>query len=100
MSSNIVKLKVPKKMRRKANATENSDNVVELSTQNPNITPQELLAQLSRRKDITQVVVIFPEDDPNDEDVQYTHIVSARMTLAEINFMADKAKMHCMGLET
>lgn len=101
MSSNIVKLKVPKRMGRKPKSSlgQVHENVVELPLLNQNITPQELLAMLSRNMDITEVLVIFPQDDPNDENIQYTKINSANMTLERINFLADKAKMSAMGFE-
>jgi hypothetical protein len=100
MSENVIKLKVPRKMRRKSREAEPTNNVIELPLQNMNITPQELLAKLSRNPNITQVLVIFPEDDPNDDTVQHTHVVSANMTLADVNYAADKAKLNAMGFET
>lgn len=101
MQDNIVKLKVPGKMRRKPkNTAQAENNVVELPVTNLNMTPQELLAKLSRNPNITQVLIVFPEDDPNDDSVQFTHVVSAGMTLADVNYMADKAKLNAMGFET
>ena len=86
-------------MRKHKSETANAETVHELPLMNPDISPQELLAKLSRFKNIDRVLVIFPEDDPNDPDVQHTHVVSANLTLMELNFLADKAKMSALGFE-
>ena len=101
MNENVTKLvtKGGKRMSKRKATTSNFETVHELPLMNPEITPQELLAKLSRFKNIDRVLVIFPEDDPKDPDVQHTHVVSANLTLMELNFLADKAKMSALGFE-
>ena len=100
METNVIKLKAPRKMGRKPKQPEKfSDNVVELPLIS-GMSPQELLAKLSRNPNITQVLVIFPEDHPDDEELQTTHVVSSNMTLADVNYFGDKAKLNSLGIET
>jgi hypothetical protein len=98
MSNNVVRLKTTATRRKAKAKMTNSDNVVELPLLNMNITPQELLAMLSRRPDIVSVVVIFPTDIDGGAQ-ESTNIVSSQMTNAELNFYGDKLKFKALGIE-
>lgn len=98
MPDNVVRLKTTAPRRKAKAQMTKSDNVVELPLLNTNITPQELLAMLSRRPDILSVIVIFPEDIDAGA-TEKTNIVSSQMTNAELNFYGDKLKLKSLGFE-
>ena len=58
-----------------------------------NLTPQQLLALLSMNKNIASCIVIFPMSDFSEESLESTHVMTANLSIADANWLLDKAKI-------
>jgi hypothetical protein len=100
MTAEIHNLRAPKKMRKPRSRKAPIMNLVELPLPDTeNMTPQELLAKLSRDPRIEKVLVIFPSSDPENPFEEITHVLFANMQNSEVNWFADKAKLKTLGFD-
>lgn len=100
MNSNVTKLKIPRKMSKstKKIALGTGGTVHEIPLGDTEmLTPQQLLAKLSRDPTITEVVVVFAVPGL-EEDTEDTKIFSAGMEPGRINWLIDKVKLWLMGI--
>lgn len=97
LSENVHQLKVPRKMRgKKSKPPEVLDNLVELPLPEGDITPQQLLAKLSRYAWVDRVVILIPSEDPEAGEV--VHVTSNNLENQEILWLLEKAKLTTMGV--
>lgn len=62
-----------------------------------NLTPQQVLALLAKNKYLSKVIVIFPEQDFDDDNLEHTVVHSANCTIAEVSYFLDRAKFQLMS---
>ncbi len=77
-------------------------NIVELQDlEEQELSAQELLTLLSRRTDIEDLLIIIPvTTEVNGELVQDLEIITAGdLSNAHINWLADKVKLHILGVD-